>query len=518
MFTPPAKPMRDHQSEFLSLCWKAAKAGNKRIPGCASVGWGKTRLSAEMFKRSYNKNKKAMFVVPRNALIGPTVEEFVGQGLSDIGIIQANHPRTDPNARLQVASIHTAINRELPHFDLVIVDEFHMMTKKFQALLDSPEWRHTMVIGLSATPWKKGMGFKWQEPLIQTKTTNELIDAGWLVAPRYLVGEEEPNISGLHFHIDEDGNKVLSEGAEAAAMGDKRIIGDVVKTYLEHGEGRSGFYYAVNLAEALKLSEAFTKAGVPCGYVDGTMTRRKRNSVLTKYRDGSYRLIVNYGVLTTGIDEDVRLIGIARIIMSQLDWVQIIGRGLRTDNFAKRVRGADPKIDCLVIDHGGNLTRDDHPMPCAEDIYHDHLDKTDPSSKSPAFAEDEQPPTHRKCKKCGFLIPPRTRACPKCGDIPVAEPKKIITVAGDFHEFDKKAVKADKATKQEFYSGLLGLAKDRGYSDGWASHKYREKFSVWPRLLDRVPSSPTKAVRDFEFELRKAGFSKGKEKSLATAG
>ena len=514
IFKPTEKPMRDHQTEFLELCFKAAKNGNKRIPACAGTGWGKTRLAAEMFKRSYLKGKKAMFVVPRNALIGPTVEEFEGQGLTDIGIIQANHPRTDPNARLQVASIHTAINRELPKFDLVIVDEFHMITKKFQELLDSNEWRNVMVIGLSATPWKKGMGFKWREPLIHTMTTNQLIEAGWLVQPRYKIGHEDPDISGLKFRRDEDGNKVLSEEDEAAAMGDKRIIGDVVDTYLEHGEGRHGFYYAVNLAEALKLSKAFTAAGVPCGYIDGSMSHRVRNKVLKEYRDGRLRLIVNYGVLTTGIDEDVRVIGIARIIMSQIDWVQIIGRGLRTDNPEKRVRGAEPKREVLIIDHGGNLTRDDHPMPCAEDIYHDHLDKTDPTSKAEAFAEDEQPPTNRKCKKCGELIPPRTKACPQCGDIPVAEPKTVVTVAGEFHELDKKAMKADKATKQEFFSGLLGIAQERGYNDGWVKHKYRAKFSVWPKNLDRTPCTPSAAVRNFEYELRKQHW---KEKEAANA-
>lgn len=513
LFMPDAKPMRDHQSDFLAMCWKAAKKGNKRIPGCASVGWGKTRLSAEMFKRSYDKGRRAMFVVPRNALIGPTVEEFEGQGLTDIGVIQANHPRTNLDARLQVASIHTAVNRELPHFDLVIVDEFHMLTKKFQAFLDSRP--NMLVIGLSATPWKRGMGFKWQEPLIQTKTTAQLIEEGWLVQPRYLVGEEEPNVSGLKFHLDEDGNKVLSEEQESAAMGEKRIIGDVVSTYLKHGENRHGFYYAVNLEEAQKICDAFNAAGVPCGYVDGSMSRRQRDTILKKYRNAEFRLIINFGVLTTGIDEDVRLIGIARILLSQIDWVQIIGRGLRTDNPEKRVKGTAPKADCMVIDHGGNLTREEHPMPCAEDIYHDHLDKTDPNSKAPAFAEDEQPPTHRKCKKCGFLIPPRTKACPKCGDIPVSEGKKVVTVAAEFHEFDKKKIKADKQTKQEFYSGALGLARERGYRDGWAARLYQAEFTVWPRKLEKIPASPSRAVREAEYNWRRDKYAKSRAKVSA---
>lgn len=33
---------------------------------------------------------------------------------------------------------------------------------------------------------------------------------------------------------------------------------------------------------------------------------------------------------------------------------------------------------------------------------------------------------------------------------------------------------------QEFYSGLLFHAKEKGYSSGWAKHKYKEKFGHWP--------------------------------------
>src|SRR5580658_862685 len=157
----PAKPhkqMRDHQELFIQRIREAAKAGHKRIVGCASVGFGKTLISANLFKSGYAKGKMSMFTVPRNALIEPSVEEFEGEGLSDIGIIQQDHPRTNPHALLQVASIHTAISRELPDLDFVIVDEAHLSSRPFLALLDS--WTNTIAIGLSATPWKKGMGFR----------------------------------------------------------------------------------------------------------------------------------------------------------------------------------------------------------------------------------------------------------------------------------------------------------------------------------------------------------------------
>ena len=499
-----SKPMRDHQELFIQHVREAAKHGHKRIMGCASVGWGKTLVSANLFKAGYHKGKRSMFTVPRNALIEPSVEEFEGEGLTDIGIIQQDHPRTNMDALLQVASIHTAISRELPNLDFVVVDEAHLSSKPFLALLDS--WTDTIAIGLSATPWKKGMGFRWTK-LIQTKKTSQLIDEGYLVRPRYLVGSEEPNTEGLKTHLDEDGNRVLTEKDEAAVMGDKRIIGDVVQTYMKYGEDRPGFYYTVNLAHARKLRDEFEREGVSCGYIDGSMTREQRQKVLRMYREGRYRLVVNYGVLTTGIDEDVRIIGICRIVKSEIDWVQIIGRGLRTDNPRKRVAGCDVKTDCLVIDHGGNLTRDDGTaLAPAEDIYHDYLDTTDPSNKKKkAYEDDVKPATHRKCKACGALIPPKTRFCPACGDESMSTDSGVKAVDAEFHELGKDRPKKEKKDeKQRFFSELLEIGRRRGFSDGWVSHTYRKKFGVWPKGLQRVVDHhPRGKTWDFVAECRK---------------
>jgi DNA repair protein RadD len=522
-----SKPMRDHQAKFFSDCREAIRRGDKRIIGCAPVGWGKTRLAAEMFKGSYQRGKTSMFTTPRNALIEPSVEEFEEQGLTDIGIIQQDHPRTNPHAKLQVASIHTAVNRELPIIHLVVDDEVHMNTKEFNALVDSEEWKNIIVIGLSATPWKKGMGLRWKT-LIQTKSTSQLIDEGYLVRPRYMVGSETPSIAGRKTHLDEDGNRVLSEKDEAAAMGDVRIIGDVVQTYIKHGEGRSGFYYAVNLAHARSLRDEFERAGIKCGYIDGTMSREERHKVIRLYREGHYRIVVNFGVLTTGVDEDVRIIGICRIILAEIDWVQIIGRGLRTDNPRKRVKGCEPKVDCLVIDHGGNLTRDDGTaMAPAEDIYHDYLDTHDPADKKKkAYEEDAKPATHRKCKKCGALIPPKTKRCPSCGDEIWDTEHGVVAVNAEFREFggvkpekQPKPKKAKKDEKQEFWSGFLYMAEERGDQNGWTKQKrrsmalakYQERFGCWPSRLQDLPSRPSAAVRRFDAEKRREFYASKKE-------
>jgi hypothetical protein len=162
---------------------------------------------------------------------------------------------------------------------------------------------------------------------------------------------------------------------------------------------------------------------------------------------------------------------------------------------------ADGKTYCLGLDHAGNCVRLGRP----EDIHHETLDTRSPKDKSEAYEDENPAPKPRKCRKCFAIIPPKTKVCPNCGDVYVA-PNTIEHVAGELVELGARQMKLPKAKmdeKQAFYSGLLMIAQQRGFKDGWVSHKYQEKFGVWPKGLDRIPRTPRKAVVEFERESRK---------------
>ena len=64
---------------------------------------------------------------PSSPLIDQTVSAFEAEGISGIGVMQASHPRTNPLARVQVASVQTLARRDIPPAALVIVDECSMV-------------------------------------------------------------------------------------------------------------------------------------------------------------------------------------------------------------------------------------------------------------------------------------------------------------------------------------------------------------------------------------------------------
>jgi hypothetical protein len=70
--------------------------------------------------------------------------------------------------------------------------------------------------------------------------------------------------------------------------------------------------------------------------------------------------------------------------------------------------------------------------------------------------------------------------------------------------------------EQAFYSGLLDFARRRGFKDGWAKFKYKEKFGDWPNGLNDVQMTPRKAVKEFIREsMRKYREQKKAEKEVA---
>ena len=97
----------------------------------------------------------------------------------------------------------------------------------------------------------------------------------------------------------------------------------------------------------------------------------------------------------------------------------------------------------------------------------------------------------------------------------VATPSQLIDTEtyGELVKIDRKARKpATPDRKQHVYSQLLHVARARGYSPGWVSHKYREMFGVWPRGMKAVEAAPTAELMGW-LKSRQIAAAKAREKA-----
>ncbi|MFZ3343358.1 MAG: DEAD/DEAH box helicase [Terriglobales bacterium] len=494
-------PLRPRQQAVIDGVRQAIREGHKHIVVQAPTGSGKTIVASHIIAGALDKGKRPLFTVPQLSLIEQTIRRFEAQGICDIGVIQARHERTDGTAPVQVASVQTLVRRELPDVDVVLIDEIHLGFVELNKILDSEAWANKIVIGLSATPWAKGMGRRWTK-LVPFGTTQELIAEGWLTPlVAYGVPEEfAPDVASVHTNFD--GDYVESEAEEA--MSTAPIVGNVVKTWKEKGPGEKTFMFCVNRSHAKKMQQEFEDAGVPCGYIDGTMDSDQRETVFRKYRSGEYKIISSVGCLVVGVDEDVRCIIFLVLTKSEMKWVQAGGRGLRL---------ADGKDHLLLLDHAGTCEE----LGLFTDIHHDTLDMHDPNEKGQPFS-DKKPPKPNKCPKCNAIVPRGRPVCPICG-AKLTAPKVPRSINGELVPVGEKKAKSKKreytmAEKQEFYSGLLYIAQQRGKSEGAAAHRYRDKFGTWPNQLRKEPRPPSFEVEQFDRHMR-IKWAKGMQKREA---
>ena len=494
------RPLRGRQIPLDEAIYAAVREGHKRIMVQMPTGGGKTVLAAHLMDRSAKKGRRPMFVAPAIALVEQTLKSFEAQGIRDIGIIQAQHFRTDWRAQVQIASRDTLVRRTLPEVDFVIIDEAHDQRDALNAILDGEAWKNKIVIGLSATPWSRGLGLHWTKLIIGATIADMIADGAPTGLCDFTVyapaDQHEPSDKGLKVVAGE-----FQEAGVLRAVSEPAIIGDVIDNWLRRRQaeehcGDRTFLYGVNRAHAKELMEKFLAAGVKVGYIDGETPSEERKRVFQRYRNREDKITCNVGVLVTGVDEDVRVIIDACMRKSEINWVQAFGRGLRL---------ADGKDYLRHYDHGGNSLR----LGLPTHIHHEDLDCRKPGEKSES--EDEKPtPKPRKCKKCHTMIPPATKKCPSCGDIAVAvnniihEKGELVALNSMSAPSKSKAKKAPKDVKQVFYSSLLTMAAERGYQPGWVANQYRAKFTTWPRGLMEVPMRPAPEVRKFIHDQRMA--------------
>jgi superfamily II DNA or RNA helicase len=453
------RELRQDQSEAMDSLRDAIGMGSRRIVMQAPTGFGKTVLAAGIVHNAREKKKRVLFTVPALALIDQTVEMFYEQSIN-VGVIQANHHLTDWSLPVQVASVQTLQRREkLPEADLVLIDECHRWFTFYGKWLRNPKWQAVPMIGLSATPWTKGLG-AYYDRLIVASTTEELIKAG-LLSDFKVYAPTHPDLSDIRTVAGD-----YHEGQLSARMSETKLVADAVDTWLKLAEGRPTLCYAVDRAHAKQLQEKFKAAGVECAYQDAFTNTHERKAIKAAFHAGVIKVVCNVGTLTTGIDWDVRCISMCRPTKSDMLFAQIVGRGLRT---------AKGKDHCLILDHSDNHLR----LGMVTDIDQSYTGMHD-GKKAPHANRMEGIRLPKECPNCAFLKPPRAAKCPVCAFVVEAH-SNIKPLAGELRELKRtpkpKTAEIDKRT---FFAELKAYGELRGYKAGWAANQYRERMHVWP--------------------------------------
>jgi len=462
--------LRPHQVKAIDKIRDAFRRGKRTPILQASTGFGKTLVSIDIIKSALAKSKRVLFIVDRIKLIDQTSEEFDFHGL-DHGVIQGDHWRVN-NLPLQLASVQTlARRRNKPNFDLIIVDECHSTNKALTELITN-SWNALPFIGLSATPFTKGLG-KIYDDLIVVETTQSLIDKGFL-ADFVAYGAVKLNLEGVATVAGDYNQKQIAEKVNT-----KTIIGDVVDTWLRRGENRQTICFCVNIAHAEAVADEFNSNGVTAGMICSHTPPEEREQILEDYEAGDIKVLCNVEVFTKGWDSpNTSCLILARPTKSLMLYIQMVGRVLRT---------AEGKANAIILDHGRNIERLGFPT----DELPEYLCNGEKTEREKQKEQERKEVLPKPCPNCNFMK--TSFQCPSCGHKPAGDPN----VTAEHGEL-KKLERVTPNEKAEWFAMLLGYARSKGKQDGYAAYLFKDKFGHFPHKKQGVRAKePTKEVTGF---------------------
>lgn len=173
----------------------------------------------------------------------------------------------------------------------------------------------------------------------------------------------------------------------------------------------------------------------------------------------------------------------------------------------------------LILDHSDTHLR----LGMVDEIDHDSLSNGKPKKNGERESEKDRLPLPWECTECGALAPAGVKECPNCGH--VRKPRiGVDNVDGELSELtrNRKARRKGESAadslarmgKQQIYSQLLSIRAEKGAASGWAAHKYREIFGVFPRNLIETRSEPSFELRSF-IRSRDIAWAKSKKREVA---
>lgn len=462
----------DYQEAILGKLRAGFIDGHRSQMLVAPTGAGKTEMAMELLEAAAVKGNRAAMVLDRIVLCNQTSERLDRYGIGH-GVLQSGHWRFRPHELIQVCSAQTLEKRgSFPNLRLLIVDEAHNTRKQtIEFIKNNP---HVKIVGLSATPFTKGLGLTYTN-VVSAISTGELVARGRLAPLRVFIAKE----------IDMTGAKKIagewsSKETETRGMA---ITGDVVsewvkKTHEVFGGPRKTVVFASGVAHASDLAQKFAEAGynfVSLSYKDDDEFKAEAIREFSKPDTNIHGLIAT-DILTKGFDVPDVMIGVSARPFSKsfASHVQQMGRVMRSH---------PGKEFALWLCHSGNYLRFHEEW---DDVFNNGVNAIDEGKEKPRKELTANEKEAAKCPRCSAFWPGRSDTCACCGFVR-AKRSEVVVNPGELQELTQGANVKDQAIKQDWYSQLLGIAKDRNYSDGWAAHKFREKFTVWPRNVEPVP-------------------------------
>jgi DNA repair protein RadD len=382
--------LAEFQTDAVQSVYKAYRDGARNVALVLPTGAGKTVIMGHM---AHNYDGCGLSMAHRGELVGQMSCALAREGLRHDIIAPDSLIRTivgahmedfgrsfyDARARWKVASVDTIIRRQLPQswtrqVGMIHIDEGHHVLRDNKWGRALANFDNAYGLLPTATPDRadgKGLGRHADgviDAMVEGPNMRWLIQNGYLTNYRVIMPvAEDLDMSGVAITAQGEFNY---EETRKRVKASRKIVGDVVKTYLENCRGMKGITFAVDVEHATTIAAAFNAAGVPAAVVTADTPENERRTYMNRLRRGDLMQLVNVDLFGEGVDVPcVQVVSMARPTASYALFTQQFGRALRllvspilraawhSYTAAQRLAfiAESEKPHAIIIDHVGNI-------------------------------------------------------------------------------------------------------------------------------------------------------------------
>ncbi|OIP69409.1 MAG: hypothetical protein AUK48_14595 [Oscillatoriales cyanobacterium CG2_30_44_21] len=336
--------LRGYQQSLIRLVYEKWDKGLLKILMQLPTGGGKTIILAAIARNFYQRQEPILVIAHTEELIFQLRDALESACGVMVGVIKAG-VKANPDRLIQVASVQTLRNRELPPAALVIIDESqHGVSPTYRQIIES--YQDSYILGVTATPCRTdGSGFDdLFNALTSITNTRELIEQGHLCNYKLIADPNAINTKGIGSTAGDYNNRELADSVDAV-----ELAGNLIGAYKLHAIGKKCVVFAINCSHSLAIAKRYAAEGIPAEHLDGETPEEERKAIIERFRTGETRVLCNVNIVTEGFNlPDIEVVQVARPTKSLSLWLQMVGRGLRT---------AEGKDVALILDHTDNFAR-----------------------------------------------------------------------------------------------------------------------------------------------------------------
>ena len=341
---PQEIKLRDYQQALIRLVFAKWENNDRKLIMQLPTGGGKTVILSAIARNFYQRQEPILVVAHTEELIFQLRNALESVCGVMVGVIKAGI-KANPDRLIQVASVQTLRNRDLPAAALVIVDESHHATAKtYRQIIDS--YPDAYILGVTATPCRTdGSGFDdLFDSLVSITSPRELIEQGYLCDYKLIASPQAISTKGIKTTGGDFNNRDLADSVDVV-----ELAGNLIGAYKLYAIAKKCVVFAINCNHSKAIAQRYNSAGIPAEHLDGETPDDERKAIIERFRTGETLVLCNVNIVTEGFNlPNIEVVQVARPTKSLSLWLQMVGRGLRT---------AEGKKHALILDHTDNFVR-----------------------------------------------------------------------------------------------------------------------------------------------------------------